>query len=186
MAEIDSSQVILSAMASLCAGISLLLWFVLISNGQRSRLVLLHQKPYVFSQAVVGVLVSAGLLGSIALATYQPVLRGGEYRIGFPTPILIMSDECDKTGPPWGDLAVEQYFIVRSSCHLVIPLLCTWDIKTLTRHLQTNWDHSSAETPDQQRKRLVAEFLDLKLIPAECQSVHILFVNSSTPDLPRI
>ncbi|BDD62830.1 hypothetical protein MPDQ_005333 [Monascus purpureus] len=72
-----------------------------------------------------------------------------------------MSDECDKTGPPWGDLAVEQYFI-------------------------TNWDHSSAETPDQQRKRLVAEFLDLKLIPAECQSVHILFVNSSTPDLPRI
>ncbi|GLI78223.1 hypothetical protein PoHVEF18_006531 [Penicillium ochrochloron] len=53
-----------------------------------------------------------------------------------------MSDECDKIGPPWGDLAVEQYFI-------------------------TNWDHSSAETPDQQRKRLVAEFLDLKLIPAE-------------------
>lgn len=78
-----------------------------------------------------------------------------------------MSDECDKTGPPWGDLAVEQYFIVRSSCHLLIPSLCTWDIKTLTRHLQTNWDHSSAETPDQQRKRLVAEFLELKLIPAE-------------------
>jgi hypothetical protein len=85
MAEIDSSQVFLSAMASLCAGISLLLWFVLISNGQPSRLVLLHQKPYVFSQAVVGVLVCAGLLGSIALATYQPVFRSGEYHQGVPT-----------------------------------------------------------------------------------------------------
>ncbi len=36
-----------------------------------------------------------------------------------------MSDECDKTGPLWGDLAVEQYFIVRSSYYLIIPLLCT-------------------------------------------------------------
>ena len=64
----------------MCAGISLLLWLVLISDGQFSRLVSLHQKPYVFSQAVVGVLVFAGLLGSIALATYQPVLRSGAYR----------------------------------------------------------------------------------------------------------
>ena len=40
-------------------------------------------------------------------------------------------------------------------------------MKTLTRHLETNWDHSSAESPDQQRKRLVAEFLDLNLIPVQ-------------------
>lgn len=69
----------------MCAGISLLLWLVLISDGQSSRLVLLHQKPYVFSQAVVGVLVFAGLLGSIALAIYQPVLRSGAYRRDLPT-----------------------------------------------------------------------------------------------------
>ena len=87
MAEIDSSQGILSAMASLCAGI---ISFTLVCvdirrTGQRSRLVLLHQKPYVFSQAVVGVLACAGLLGSTALATYQPVLQGVEYSSGFPT-----------------------------------------------------------------------------------------------------
>lgn len=80
MAEIDSSQIVISATASMCAGISLLLWLVLISDGQSSRLVLLHQKPYVFSQAVVGVLVFAGLLGSIALAIYQPVLRSDSSR----------------------------------------------------------------------------------------------------------
>jgi hypothetical protein len=78
MAEIDSSQIILSVGASLCAVISLLLWFMLISDGQRSRLVLLCQKPHIFSQAVVGVLVCAGLLGSIALVTYQPILGNGE------------------------------------------------------------------------------------------------------------
>ncbi|KAJ5400957.1 hypothetical protein N7465_011446 [Penicillium sp. CMV-2018d] len=48
----------------------------------------------------------------------------------------------DMTGPPWGTLAVEQYFI-------------------------TNWDYSSTETTDQQRTRLVAGFLDLNLIPME-------------------
>ncbi|KAJ5617987.1 hypothetical protein N7537_003101 [Penicillium hordei] len=48
----------------------------------------------------------------------------------------------DMTGPPWGTLAVEQYFI-------------------------TNWDYSSTATPDQQRTRLVAGFLDLNLIPME-------------------
>ncbi|KAJ5737904.1 uncharacterized protein N7483_003029 [Penicillium malachiteum] len=75
MAEIDYSQIALSVVASLCAVISLLLWLVLISDGQQSRLVLLHQKPYILSQAAVGVLVCAGLFGSIALATYQPVIR---------------------------------------------------------------------------------------------------------------
>ncbi|CAG8889666.1 unnamed protein product [Penicillium egyptiacum] len=48
----------------------------------------------------------------------------------------------DMTGPPWGRLAVEQYFV-------------------------TNWNHSSTETPDQQRIRLVAGFLELNLIPVQ-------------------
>ncbi|KAJ5372783.1 hypothetical protein N7517_004789 [Penicillium concentricum] len=51
-----------------------------------------------------------------------------------------MSDTEDHTPPPWGRLPVEQYFII-------------------------NWNHSSTETPDQQRKRLVAEFLDLESFP---------------------
>ncbi|KAJ5121602.1 uncharacterized protein N7515_009563 [Penicillium bovifimosum] len=42
--------------------------------------------------------------------------------------------------PPWGRLPVEQYFII-------------------------NWNHSSTETLDQQRKRLVAEFLDMDSFP---------------------
>ncbi|KAJ5555618.1 hypothetical protein N7535_008052 [Penicillium sp. DV-2018c] len=61
----------------------------------------------------------------------------------------------DITGPPWGTLAVEQYFI-------------------------TNWNYSSTETPDQQRTRLVAEFLDLNLIPIEWVEDW-----ESLPDPPR-
>ncbi|KAL4929393.1 uncharacterized protein BDV17DRAFT_261736 [Aspergillus undulatus] len=80
MAEIDFSKIAVSTGASLCAGMSLLLWFLLISDGHPSRLVLLRQRPYVSSQAVVGVLVWAGLLGSVALAVYQPVLRSDPSR----------------------------------------------------------------------------------------------------------
>ncbi|OQE85796.1 hypothetical protein PENNAL_c0023G00096 [Penicillium nalgiovense] len=58
-------------------------------------------------------------------------------------------------GPPWGTLAVEQYFI-------------------------TNWNYSSTESPDQQRRRLVAGFLDLNLIPIEWVEEW-----ESLPDPPR-
>ncbi|CAI7674334.1 unnamed protein product [Penicillium pancosmium] len=48
----------------------------------------------------------------------------------------------DKTGPAWGRLAIEQYFML-------------------------NWDPSSTETPDQQRCRLVTEFLNINIIPLD-------------------
>ncbi|KAJ5089174.1 hypothetical protein N7532_007858 [Penicillium argentinense] len=50
-----------------------------------------------------------------------------------------MSDS-DKTGPAWGRLLIEQYFIL-------------------------NWDFSSTENPDQQRSRLVTDFLNLNILP---------------------
>jgi hypothetical protein len=78
MAELDVSQIIVSTVASFCAGLSLVLWFALVCDGHPSRLVLLRQNPYVFSQAVVGALVWTGLIGSVALAVFQPVLRSGE------------------------------------------------------------------------------------------------------------
>ncbi|KAJ5392262.1 hypothetical protein N7509_007752 [Penicillium cosmopolitanum] len=53
-----------------------------------------------------------------------------------------MSDVEDQTGPLWGRLGVEQYLI-------------------------TNWDHSSVETPDHQRKGLVSRFLNTPLEPKE-------------------
>ncbi|CAI7571762.1 unnamed protein product [Penicillium manginii] len=46
----------------------------------------------------------------------------------------------DKTGPSWGKSGIEQYFIL-------------------------NWDFSSTEPPDQQRSRLVTDFLNLNIIP---------------------
>ena len=33
--------------------------------------------------------------------------------------------------------------------------------------MQTNWNNSSTKTPDQQRKMLVTEFLDVESIPLE-------------------
>ena len=39
--------------------------------------------------------------------------------------------------------------------------------KHFTNPAQTNWNYSSTETPDQQRTRLVAGFLDMNLIPIE-------------------
>ncbi|OQE18291.1 hypothetical protein PENSTE_c018G02529 [Penicillium steckii] len=50
--------------------------------------------------------------------------------------------ELNKTGPAWGRLLIEQYFIL-------------------------NWDFSSAETPDQQRSRLVFDFLNVNILPTK-------------------
>ncbi|KAB8213469.1 hypothetical protein BDV33DRAFT_184663 [Aspergillus novoparasiticus] len=44
MVEIDYRQVAVSTAALLCAGISLILWFLLISRGHPTHLVLLSQK----------------------------------------------------------------------------------------------------------------------------------------------
>ncbi|CAI7633482.1 unnamed protein product [Penicillium manginii] len=48
--------------------------------------------------------------------------------------------ESEKTGPAWGELPIEQYFI-------------------------QNWSFSSTKTPNQQRSRLVTEFLNLNTLP---------------------
>jgi hypothetical protein len=53
-------------------------------------------------------------------------------------------------------------------------------VSILLTPAQTNWNYSSTETPDQQRTRLVAEFLDLNLIPIEWVEDW-----ESLPDPPR-
>ncbi|KAB8254984.1 hypothetical protein BDV32DRAFT_142450 [Aspergillus pseudonomiae] len=60
--------------------------------------------------------------------------------------------------PRWGELPVEQYLII------LIPL------KNIHRH----WDHAMTvrESPDQQRIRLIRQFLDLDEIPQEWLPTH--------------
>lgn len=70
-----------------------------------------------------------------------------------------MSDS-DKTGPAWGRLLIEQYFIVRLyRYHFLLQP------GYLAKSLKLNWDFSSTETPDQQRNRLVTDFLNLNILP---------------------
>ncbi|KAJ5347425.1 uncharacterized protein N7506_000678 [Penicillium brevicompactum] len=59
-----------------------------------------------------------------------------------------MQEMDNKTGPPWGHMALEQYFI-------------------------TEWKWISKETPDQQRARLVKQFIDLQHIPRAWAEVHL-------------
>ncbi|KAJ5367721.1 hypothetical protein N7541_001662 [Penicillium brevicompactum] len=59
-----------------------------------------------------------------------------------------MQEMDNKTGPPWGHMALEQYFI-------------------------REWNWISKETPDEQRTRLVKQFIDLQHIPRVWAEVHL-------------
>lgn len=78
MAKSDTSQIAVSTAASICVAISFFLWLFIISGFSSARLAVLKQKPIIFAQAVLGILILTGLLISIALSIYQPGFRGGE------------------------------------------------------------------------------------------------------------
>jgi hypothetical protein len=72
-----------SIAASLCAGISFLVWISLIAKGDLTWFPLLSKKPTLLIQAGLGILILTGSLASLVLAIYRPVYKGGEYQRRF-------------------------------------------------------------------------------------------------------
>jgi hypothetical protein len=64
-----------------------------------------------------------------------------------------------KNIPDWGQLPVEQYLIVNTLSDVLIAQ-CNPEI-------QRHWNYSSTESPDDQRQRLVHEYMQLEEIPQE-------------------
>lgn len=72
----------------------------------------------------------------------------------------------DRYSPKWGELPVEQYLLARSSYRLYILL------SKIANILQRYWDFTATESPDQQRLRLIQQFIDLDEIPREWDPVN--------------